>query len=71
MKIAGLYSFNNGQNVVNNYCSDLLNEVIRCIESINALSCKIKESAEKTMPGQILFSPVALNEKFKSNLYSV
>lgn len=69
MRIAGLYSFNNGYDFVKIRYSDLFEEVIQCIQSIDALSCKIKKSAEKTMPGQLLFSPVALNEQFKTNLY--
>lgn len=60
MRIAGLYSFNEGSQVVKDRYADLLEEITQCIEAIDALSCKTKESAEKTMPGQILFSPVAL-----------
>lgn len=71
MRIAGLYSFNEGSQVVKDRYEDLLKEITHCIESIDALSCKTKESVEKTMPGQILFSPVALNKQFKAKLYSI
>lgn len=71
MKIAGLYSFNDGHDVIKNYYSDIFEEIIQCIKSIDALSCKTKESSEKTMSGKILFSPIALNEQFKTKLYSI
>lgn len=71
MRIAGLYSFNEGSQVVKGQYKDLLEEITQCIESVDALSCKTKESSEKTMQGQILFSPVALNEKFKARLHPI
>lgn len=69
MQIAGIYSFNGGDAAVKDKYPDLLDEVTQGIQSINALDCKTKESAEKTMPGQILFSPIALNGCFKAQLY--
>jgi len=69
MRIAGIYSFNNGEQTVKSKYSDLLKEVSECIIQIDAESCKSKESQEKTMAGQMLFSPVELNRQFKSYLY--
>lgn len=69
MKIAGIYSFNNGERVVRSKYSSLLQEISECIMKIDAASCKSKESLEKTMPGQMLFSPVELNKQFKNCLY--
>jgi hypothetical protein len=69
MKLAGIYSFGNGEQVVNSKYPQLLGEIVGCIESIDADSCRSKESREKTMPGQILFSPFELNEQFKSSLF--
>lgn len=71
MKIAGLYSFNDGTQVVQDKYPDLLIEITQCIESIDAEKCKIKKSSEKTMSGKMLFSPVCLNEKFKEKLNSI
>jgi Restriction endonuclease BglII len=68
MKIAGIYSFNDGEKVVNTQYADLHKEVERAIIKIDAQACKTKESEEKTMPGDMLFSPVALNECFKAQL---
>jgi Restriction endonuclease BglII len=69
MRIAGIYSFNKGQKVVQKQYPELLAEVTASIEAIDASSCKTKESKEKTMPGAMLFSPVALNEAIKAQLY--
>ena len=69
MRIAGIYSFNNGEQVVQSRYAELLHEISECIIWIDAESCKSKESQEKTMHGQMLFSPVELNKQFKAYLY--
>ncbi len=69
MRIAGIYSFNNGEQVVRLKYQNLLDEVFECIQLIDAENCRSKESLEKTMRGQMLFSPIELNQKFKDNLY--
>jgi hypothetical protein len=71
MKIAGIYSFNGGVDVINTRYSDLLTEIENCIGAIDASQCKTKESEEKTMPGAMLYSPVVLNTQFKNKLYSI
>ena len=68
MRIAGVYSFNDGQSVVQAKYPDLLKEVETAITLIDALACKTKTSKEKTMPGQVLFSPIKLNQAFKQQL---
>jgi hypothetical protein len=68
MRIAGIYSFNHGEGVVNRDYADLRKEVESAISKIDALACKTKESEEKTMPGDMLYSPVALNEAFMAQL---
>lgn len=70
MKIAGIYSFNNGEQQVRKHYADLLDEIRAAITAINASSCKTKESEEKTMLGQLLFSPVKLNDCFKTHFYA-
>lgn len=69
MRVAGVYSFNNGESVVRTKYPFLLSEVEHAIANVDAAACKVKESKEKTMPGQMLFSPVKLNEAFKAQLY--
>lgn len=70
MKIAGIYSFNSGVDIIHDKYSSLLSEVNDCINNIDSSHCKTKTSKEKTMQGATLYSPVALNEQFKSILYS-
>jgi hypothetical protein len=66
MQIAGKYSFNNGEGAIQRKYSTLFKEVCSIIESVDANSCKTKESKEKTMMGQLLFSPTELNKLFKA-----
>lgn len=70
MKLAGVYSFNDGANVVATKYPDLLQEVEDAIAAIDASLCKTKTSKEKTMTGDMLYSPVALNDCFKAQLYA-
>jgi hypothetical protein len=65
MNIAGIFSFNGGTEQVQKRYPELLKEIIGVIQSIDAKSCKTKESKEKTMKGELLYSPSALNECFK------
>jgi len=65
MIIAGIYSFNKGKEYAEKKYPRLLKEIQKVINSINAADHLIKESKEKTMPGQMLYSPVSLNKAFK------
>lgn len=47
---------------------NLWNEVQRVVKSIDAKKCKIKKSKEKTKKGQLLYSPIELNKRFKEKL---
>jgi len=69
--IAGRYSFNNGAEVVQNKYPHLLTEVEKVITLVNSKKCKTKKSREKTMPGKMLFSPIALNNEFKKLFYDL
>jgi hypothetical protein len=66
VKIAGVYSFNHGKEEVTKLYPDLLTEVNESIKSIDASQHKTKVSEEKTMRGQMLFSPASLNLAFKA-----
>ncbi len=68
MKLAAVYSFNKGTEVVSEKYPELVVEINAAIKSIDASQHKTKESKEKTMPGQMLFSPVSLNNAFKEQL---
>ena len=64
MIIAGLYSFNNGMEVVQAKYTILLAEIRHIIASIDAEATKTKASKEITMPGKMLYSPRLLNAAF-------
>jgi hypothetical protein len=68
MRIVGIYPFNNGVEYVKEKYPKELAEIERAIQSIDASLYKTKESKEKTMKGEMLFSPVELNEAFKKQL---
>ena len=68
MILAASFSFNNGDTAIKERYPDLLQEIMDAITGVNALDCKTKKSKEKTMPGDMLYSPVALNEQFKKQL---
>lgn len=66
MRIAGMYSFKGGkEEVVKNY-PDLMTEVNAAIKWVDSSQYKTKMSTEKTMVGQMLFSPKGLNKAFKA-----
>jgi len=66
MIIAAEFSFNGGKGFFKPGRKRLLSEVESVIKEVNAEKCKTKKSKEKTMPGKILYSPVALNTAFKT-----
>lgn len=68
MRIVAHYSFNNGESVVKEKYPHLLAELERAIGGIDASKHKTKESEEKTMLGQLLYSPKSLNVAFKDAL---
>jgi hypothetical protein len=65
MRIAGEYSFNGGKEAVQKRYPELLLDIHRVIQSVDASICKTKESEEKTMSGKMLYSPTELNNQFK------
>jgi hypothetical protein len=69
MRIAAIYSFNNGEQAVRTKYPDLLQEVKDAIVAVDASCCKNKRSEEKTMMGEMLYSPIELNKCFKHQLY--
>jgi len=59
--IAADYSFNGGKEVIQARWPDLLVEIEGILCAVDAGQQKTKTSQEKTMPGQMLYSPVQLN----------
>lgn len=64
--IAGMYSFNGGRETIDSHFSNELAEVVQVINQVDSESCKTKVSKEKTMRGNLLYSPPRLNKAFKS-----
>lgn len=69
MRILAKFPFNNGEAYIKKHFPILLKEVESAIEKVDASKCLIKKSKEKTMRGKMLYSPVALNEEFKKQLF--
>jgi hypothetical protein len=65
MRIVARYSFNNGEEEVQNRYPHLLKEVEEVVAAINAHEHKTKKSKEKTKKLRMLFNPKALNKAFK------
>jgi len=65
MIIAGVYSFKNGQKVIEDRYAAELREVQEVIAAVDSAQYKTKTSHEKTMPGRTLYSPRALNKAFR------
>jgi hypothetical protein len=68
MKIVKMYSHLNGWEFLKVHKPELWIEIESVIDSIDAESCKTKESKEKGIIGQMLYSPIAMNELFKQKL---
>lgn len=68
MKIAKIYSHLNGLEYLLVHHKGLWEEVQGVINTVNTEACKTKVSKEKGMEGDMLFSPPAMNESFKTLL---
>lgn len=69
MIIAARYSFNKGAEAVTEKYPHLLSEIEAAISTVDAEQHRTKESKEKTMMGQMLFSLVDLNKAIKTPLF--
>ncbi len=64
MKIAGIYSFNNGQKLIAKQRHTELEEIKRIITNVDASLCKTKVGKEKTNEGRLLYKPSELNAQY-------
>lgn len=71
MRLAGVYSFNDGEKVVTARYAQLLPEINAAIKEVDASLYKVKVSKEKTMPGQLLYHPASLNKAFKTEFHKL
>lgn len=65
MKIAETYSHLNGLEFLIVHKPSLWKEIQAVIAAVDAAKCKTKVSKEKTMKGELLFSPIDMNAAFK------
>jgi hypothetical protein len=65
MKIAETYSHLNGLEFLIVHKPTLWKEIQDVIAAVDATKCKTKVSKEKTMKGELLFSPIDMNVAFK------
>lgn len=56
-----MYSFNQGQAIIEAQYPAELAEIKAVLVGVDAASARTKQSQEVTMPGRLLYSPVALN----------
>lgn len=68
MRIVETYSHLNGLEYLIVHRKKLWEEILKVIESIDAEKCKTKVSKEKTMKGELLYSPKDMNQAFKDRL---
>ena len=65
MRIVGIYSFNQGREVIEADFATELQEIKEVIAGVDATEHKTKVSREKTMPDRVLYKPGSLNKAFK------
>ena len=65
MKIADFYSHLNGYEFIKVHKPHLWDEIIDVIESVDAEKFRTKKSREKTMMGEMLYSPKDLNNAIR------
>ncbi|MFQ5612022.1 MAG: restriction endonuclease, partial [Anaerolineae bacterium] len=65
MRIAGIYSFKNGREIIATDFAIELQEIEQVVAAVDGAKHKTKVSKEKTMPGRMLYKPGSLNKAFK------
>jgi hypothetical protein len=68
MKIAETYSHLNGLEFLLVHKPNPWEEIRGVVSEVDAAKCRTKVSKEKTMPGKLLYSPIAMNAAFKDLL---
>jgi len=68
MEIIAEFSFNKGKEFIEKNHKAELEQLRKVIKSVDASQCKTKVSKEKTMKGQMLYDPKAMNKCFKQLL---
>lgn len=61
MRVAARYSHLNGEEFLLVHHRELWDEILEIINSVDAATCRTKVSREKTMAGDLLYSPIDMN----------
>ena len=62
MRVAARYSHLNGEEFLLVHHGELWDEILEIINSVDAEACRTKVSREKTMAGDLLYSPIDMNK---------
>jgi hypothetical protein len=65
LKIADFYSHLNGYEFIKVHKPHLWDEIVEVIDAVDAETCRTKSSKEKTMMGEMLYSPKGLNNAIR------
>jgi len=71
MKVVEEFSHKGGKEFIRDKFPKELDEIYQVISKIDLNSYRTKVSREKTMPGKMLYSPIALNKAFKIEFESL
>lgn len=71
MQVVNEYSHKGGSEFISENLSVELNEIYRIINSVELEEFRTKVSKEKTMPGELLYSPRELNSRYKKKFNSL
>ena len=69
MRIAGIYSFKEGKEIIEAKFAAELEETKAAIAAVDGTKHKTKVSKEKTMPGRILYKPGSMNKAFNREFF--
>jgi len=71
MKVVEEFSHKGGKEFIRDKFPKELDEIYQVISKVDLNSYRTKVSREKTMPGKMLYSPIALNKAFKIEFESL
>ena len=69
MRIAGVYSFKEGKEIIEAKFAAELEETKAAIAAVDGTKHKTKVSKEKTMPGRMLYEPGSMNKAFNREFF--
>ena len=70
MKIAAMHSHQNGWEFIKVHQPALWTEIERIVAGVDATKCRTKVSKEKRTKDELLYSPIAMNERMKAGFGS-